>query len=236
MFKGSWSAPTLQVAFRSDNVNRAPGTSKIVFEPGADAILVLEPELDSRERPIGGDRFQLTGGIRGKIELPPEGAEALLAAARRLSAIQRLTNQEEVWEAQKGLLSETNPWLVRVGFEEVLKFRLGDEALVMPLLAHLDGPRPEFRREAARVIGQMFERQQRTGSALPSSDLLVRETLARARGDEAAEVRVEAVHALRLLERPELAATFREIAAKDPSQLVRYEAQVALKDLAGKAE
>ena len=188
--------------------------------------------MDSSERPIGGDRFQLTGGIRGKIDLPPEGSEALLGAARRLSAIQKLTDQEEVWEAQKALLGETNPWLVRVGFEEVLKFRLGDEALVMPLLAHLDGPRPEFRRLAIQVIGQMFERQRRSGSAIPSSDLLVKETLARARGDEVAEVRAEAVRTLRRLQRPELAETLREIAAKDPSQLVRYEAQVALKELA----
>src|SRR5215475_15838179 len=80
----------------------------------------------------------------------------LVAAAQRLAAIQTIKNQMEVWSAQRDLLREVNPILVTAGFEEILKFHLGDETLVTPLLTHLDGPRPEFRIQACKVLGQMF--------------------------------------------------------------------------------
>lgn len=233
ILKGTCGATSLQVAYRSDNYNRAPGTPKVEFQEGQESILVLERERDDRNRLRAEDRWELVGGWRGKIDLPPEGGPALVEAAQRLASIQTLKNQMEVWDAQRELLRERNPILVSAGFEEVLKFRLGDETLVTPLLGHLDGPRPEFRVLACRVLGQMFDRSRRTGKEIPSADLLTSETLARASGDESSEVRAEAVRALRELKRKELLDPLARIASNDPSQMVRYEAQLGVLELRG---
>ena len=66
---------------------------------------------------------------------------------------------------------------------------------------------------------------------IASLDLLVRETLAHATGDDSADTRVEAVRALRKLRRASLAEALRSIASHDRSQAVRYEAEVALLEL-----
>jgi hypothetical protein len=228
--KGKYATNTLQVAYRSDNYNRQPGVEKIVFVLGAESILVLNPELSDDGVPKGPDRF-LAGGSRGKIDLPAEGGPAVLQAAERLTSIMALGDQTSVWTAQRELIRETNPILVGAGFEEILKFRLGDESIAMPLVTHIEGPRPEFQRSALKVLAQMFEKQKRTGQSVASSDLLLQEAITRASGDESPETRVEAVKALRALGRPDLAEIFGRIASSDPSQLVRYEAQIALKEL-----
>jgi len=231
VLKGQYDGPSLQVAYRSDNYNRTAGSPRIDFEPGSESIFILKPETDWKDQAKGEGRFQVAGGVAGKIDLPAEGAPALLDAARRLIAIQAIRNQDEVWAAQKALLGEKNPHLVAAGFEEVLKFRLGDESLVPDLLRHLDGQRPEFRQQAARVITQVFDECRRTGKEPASLDLLVRETLAHATADDSAETRTEAVRALRKLRRASLAEALRRIASHDPSQTVRYEAEVALLEL-----
>ena len=61
----------------------------------------------------------------------------------------------------------------------------------------------------------------------------MREVLARANGDDSAETRAEAVRSLRELHRAELSESLGALARNDPSQVVRYEAQVALLDLKG---
>jgi hypothetical protein len=231
VLKGAYSGSSLQVAFRAQNTDRAPGAPKIEFVLGGESLLVLETEKDSRGRDRGSDRFILSGGYQGKIDVPLEGGPALVAAARRIGAIQSMRDQMEIWQAQKDLLGEVNPWLVAAGFDEVLKFRLGDETLVVVLLGHLDGPRPEFRRQALAVIEQIFEREVRTGTEIPSNDLLIRETLLRASGDEFPDIRARAVRTLRKARRSDLLATFQQLASSDPSQDVRYEAAVALKEL-----
>jgi hypothetical protein len=231
--KGSCPATSLQIAFRSENFNRTPGSPKIEFQEGQESILVLDRERDDRDQLRGEDRWELVGGWRGKIDLPPEGGPALVQAAQRLAAIQAMKNQLEVWTAQRDLLREVNPILVTAGFEEILKFHLGDETLVAPLLAHLDGPRPEFRVQACKVLGQMFGKGRRTGKEIPSADLLTSEALARASGDESPEVRTEAVRALRELKRKELLDPLARIASSDPSQMVRFEALLGVMELRG---
>lgn len=231
VFKGNWPDRTLEVAFRGQNYNRQAGTEKIVFELGGESLFVLVPERDSRERVVGGSRFALAGGLEGKIDIPSEGGPALLDAGKRLCAIQKLANQNDVWAAHRQLVSEANPHLARAGLEEVLKFHLGDESVAPAILNQMVGPRLDFRKMALQVAAQIFEREVRTGKPLASSDLLARETLARATGDESPEVRVEAVRALRRLRRSEFTEAFEQMASADTSQMVRYEAQVALKEL-----
>ena len=233
IMKGSYAASTLQVAYRSDNFNRAPGSPKIEFPEGQESILVLDRERDDRDRLRAEDRWELVGGWRGKIDLPPEGGPALVQAAQKLAWIQAMRNQMDVWNAQRDLLREVNPILVTAGFEEILKFHLGDESLVSSLLTHLDGPRPEFRIQACRVLGQMFGKGRRTGKELPSADLLTSEALARATGDESPDVRAEAIRALRELRSKDLLDPLARIASSDPSQMVRLEAQLGVMELRG---
>jgi hypothetical protein len=231
--RGSVPADRIWVTFRLENLNRLPGSPKVEFVVGTESILIVEAETDEAGRAKGADRYVLVEGARSKIDLPSEGAPALIDAVRRIIAIQALKDQNETWEAHRALLAEKNPHLVRTGFEEVLKFRLGREDLVVPLLGHLSGPSPEFRSLSLRVIGQIFATGRRTGVEIPSSALLASEALARARGDQEAPVRVEAVRALRKLGRSTLVDPLRGIAGSDPSQMVRYEAEVALREVQG---
>lgn len=231
LFKGSYSEPRLLVSYRADNYNRAPGSAKIEFVPGVESVLILTPETDEDGRTKASNRFTLGGGARGKIELPAEGAAALIEAVRRIAVIQTLEDQSAVWDAQRALLEETNPLLVRAGFEEVLKFRLGEESLVPVLLGHLSGPRPEFRSLALKVIGQMFAAWRRRELVPPSGDLLVREALSHANTDDTTEVRAEAVRTLRETRRSDLQEAYSGLASRDPSQTVRYEAEIALLEL-----
>lgn len=231
VIKGAYPEKRLWVTFRSENYNRAPGTPKIEFTLGGESILVLEPEKNDDDEIKASDRFVLVGGAKGKIDLPAEGADALLGAVHRFAAIQALENQNEIWNAQRTLIRDENPILVRAGFEEILKFRLGNEELVVTLLERLTGPRPEFRVLALKVIGQIFASGRRAGNPIASTPLLVAETLARANGDEDPEVRAESVRALRQAARADLTEPLAWLAAKDPSQMVRYEAELALLDL-----
>src|SRR6185436_19655895 len=96
-----------------------------------------------------------------------------------------------------------------------------------------DGPRPEFRIQACKVLGQMFGKGRRTGKDIPSGDLLTNEALARASGDESPDVRAEAVRALRELRSKDLLDPLARIASNDPSQDVRYEAQLGVMELRG---
>src|SRR5207247_7193864 len=122
---------------------RAPGSLKIEFEPGAESLFVLERGRTEDGRLKAADRFLLADGVWGKIDLPAEGSAGVIEAARRIGSIQALKDQNEVWDAQRRLLGDPNPLLVRTGFEETLEFRLGGEAEVVALPGHLAGPRPE---------------------------------------------------------------------------------------------
>jgi hypothetical protein len=145
-----------------------------------------------------------------------------------------MKNQMDVWTAQRELLREVNPILVTAGFEEILKFHLGDEsvglaAAVAPRRdrAPNSGSRPA--RCSARCSGRAAARER----TFPSGDLLTSEALARASGDESPEVRAEAVRALRELRSKDLLDPLARIASNDPSQNVRYEAQLGVMELRG---
>jgi hypothetical protein len=78
VLKGAYKGDTLQVAFRGGELQPHPGSPKIDFQDGQDSILVLERERDDRDRLREEDRWELVGGWRGKIDLPAEGAPALV--------------------------------------------------------------------------------------------------------------------------------------------------------------
>ena len=83
VLKGTYKAPTLEVRYHSDNLNRDPGSQKIGFESGAESILVLEPEKSDDGRVKSETRFILAGGARGKIDLPPEAVFTLVGRSAK---------------------------------------------------------------------------------------------------------------------------------------------------------
>jgi hypothetical protein len=221
--------PTIEIAYRADNYLRQPGTRPATFEEGELTLLLLEKVVDKKRKPIPG-RYRLVGGPAGKLVLPLEGRDAFLGVVRRFLTIQDLDHQTERWEEMRSLLDERDLRLVHVGLAKIVSFRLADDELLPVLLRYLQHPAPALRSNAIDALEQLVSPRGR-GQASPSSPRIVSHLAATARGDEHPDVRAAAVRALGRLRRADLQDLFREAALRDPSQIVRYEASVALADL-----
>ena len=228
VLKGKFERPMLYVAFRADNMMRERWRDRIVFENGTDAILLLTSVVDAENQMKAGDRFRLAGGFLGKIDLPREGAQAYVQAVQRLAGILEMGDIHQKWAAHRRLIQETNPYLVEAGFEQILKFRLGNPAMVGVLLDHLESPHDRFRRAALDVLAQVFSRVERHGAPLGNEDHVVARVLTAAMEDPAPAVRVCAVRALHAYGKPDVLAALQEVARSDPSQDVRYQATVSV--------
>jgi len=231
VFKGQLPSQRISIAYRGQNWDRSPGQPKIEFHLGERSILMLEAESTEHGSTPEEARFVLAGGCDGKVDLPAEGSEALLEAARRIVQIQSQSDQNEIWEGQRHLLQEKNPLLVEAGFQEVLKFRLGNPAMVPLLTRYLADPHDSFRLASLRVFAQILERSRQRGDELPGAERLRLDILSVARGDTSAEVRAQAVRTLKVSGRPDLREVMAQMAGSDPSQIVRYEAQLALMEI-----
>ena len=229
--RGAYPSQRIQIAFRLDNMLRPNWDDRIVFDDGVESILLLAPAIDAAGAPLGPDKFSLVGGFFGKIDLPPEGAEAHIQAFRKMGEILGLTDIHAAWEAYRALLGETNPYLIETGFHEVLKFRLGNQAMVPVLLGHLESRHDAFRGDALGVLAQIFESGKRRGTRLDNEDHVVARILTAAITDDNPDVRVRAVRALQAFGRPEILPPLREVAKDDPSQHVRYQASLSLYQL-----
>jgi len=230
VLKGGYAGGELKIVFRAANFTRKTWETKIVFQAGQHLILFLD-----RFRKNGvlqaEDQFELFRGSNGREELPSEGEDAYLQAIRRFIAIQKVDSQLARWDASRALLSESNPFLVDAGFEQVLKFRLADPSLVPVLLGHLDSETVAFRQKAVRCFGQLFEATSSQAGDLPTQDHIRDLLLNKARKDPSDDVRVDSIKALGAWQDRDLAASFRAIAAQDPSQAVRYQAERAIYEL-----
>jgi hypothetical protein len=231
VLKGELPAPQILIAYRSMNFGRAPGEKPIEFQVGQRSILVIEPDTTESGKVREENRFVLSGGLDGKVDLPEEGSEVLLQAARKLVQVQSQPDQALVWEAERGLLASENYLLVEAGFDEVLKFELGNEAMLPVLQGYFRNPRESFRVGALKVVGQILKSSVRRQAPLADRGAIVQDLLSVARGDASAEVRAQAVRTLREAPRDDLREFFRQVAEADPSQIVRYEARIALSDL-----
>lgn len=230
VLKGRYDGEDLKVVFRAENFSRKPWEERIVFEKGKRLILFLERFRKNGELQEE-DRFALFRGYQGKEEVPAEGEDAYLQAIRRFIEIQSLPSQLARWEASRALLSEPNPLLVEAGFEQVLKFRLADEALVPVLLGHLDSPTVPFRQQAVRCFAQILDESSSDTRTLETEDHIRDLLVHKAMSDSAEEVRVESIKALEVKGDGNLLAALREIASRDPSQAVRYQAERAIYEL-----
>ena len=188
------------------------------LDEGIDYVLLLEVAAP-------GGKHRLVRGVYGARELPLEGREAYLEALRAFIEIQDVPSEELKWKRLTELLGATNPLVIGTTLEEFLKFRRGEADLLLTLLPLLDHPQPPLRGDAARLIGQIVDRQREHGTTI-DDDIVRAELIARATRDESVPVRVAATEALAAFP-PELVdSVLVDIAESDPEQQVRYAAQL----------
>lgn len=229
--KGSAPAETLTIIPHfEDNTSPTPWLQREVFKQGEESILFLEPYRDEFGRDEGPATFSALGANQGKMEVPTEGAEALLEALRRFSEILAMGQLDRQATALRGFFREKNPFLVEAALEECARFRLAAPEDVPPLVDLLKSPRPEFRAGSLRLLGQLVAEGLRgaaDGPELPPDAQLFETAAAVIRFDEEATVRRSAVTVLEALGGGAAQTLLEEIGRMDSSQMVRYDAQVA---------
>jgi hypothetical protein len=231
VLKGKYDRSSLFVVFRLDNFTRKSWEEKVQFQNGEPVLLFLKQfEKESGEKPYP-DRFSLVRGVQGKVDLPAEGAEAILDATRRFVRVQAQTDIEQSRRDLLAFLKDRNPLVVEAGLQEVHRLRLGREAEVPELLDLLVHPTPGFRQGALRILGQILDGVSEDVRPLASEDHIVSLILGRAREDETDEVRVEAVRALGARGKRDVVPILERIARTDPRQSVRFEAELAAYEL-----
>lgn len=235
VIKGQYDREQLKVVFRAVNWSRDLWEDRIVFPESAPLVLFLRPFI-KKGKVNARDQFELVGGYHGIENVPPEGNEAYLQAIRRFVTIQSLQSQLAIWEQARALLKEDNPYLVQAGFDQVLRFRLANEALVPVLLEHMDDPSVGFRTQSVQCLGDVLKDARRDDKVLMGEDHLRDLLLFTATNDTSVSVRVEAIRALEAGGDIKLVPTFRRIAREDPSQAVRYQAERTLFEIQGGAK
>lgn len=227
VLKGVYDRPSLLIVFRLDNFTRKAWEEKVVFRNGAPVLLFLNPfEKESGERPHP-DRFTLVRGVQGKVDLPPEGALAILEAVRRFIRVQAQTDIAQTSQDLRSFLSDLNPLVAEAGLRQVHRLRLATPMSAQALLPLLSHPVPDFRSGALRVLAQVFEDRPRWEEALANEDHAVALVLTRAREDEDVTVRAEAVRTLEARGKRDVLAALERIAREDPTQQVRFQAELA---------
>ena len=229
--KGVAPLPRLRIAFRDFNWHRRPGVDPIVFVNGTEEILFLTPASEAGSKPKNRDLFELFRGAEGRTTLPAEGAASTVANLKRLAVLTSVdptAQMEGLW----GLVSDADPRLQETALDELLRLRAPAESRLGALQEVLRSPSPGLRDRALRMIGDAFAAGVGGGRPEAAVDDL-RSTLdsvqERARNDSDEPVRVTAVRALALWpRRSDVEPELRAIAATDPAQSVRYEAQRAL--------
>jgi hypothetical protein len=240
--KGSAPAARLRIAFRDLNLRRRPGTPPLVFPDGQEEILFLRPyPARGRREEKNRDLFELAGGAQGRMTVPGEGAPAVLDTVRSLVAIARSEPVEQV-RALRGHLSSPNHLLVEAVLQEMERLRAAGPGHYRDLVRLLQSPRASLKRAALRLLTQIFPSPAsdtgpyvaaETEAGAPDPEEEARVALAsvieRARNDPDESVRAAAVVAMGAWTDPaDTDPDLRAIAASDPAQGVRYEAEKIL--------
>jgi hypothetical protein len=215
-----------------DRTNPTPWLKREVFRSGEESLLFLQPYVDDWGRSGPTDTFEVLGAHQGKLDIPPEGADALIDAVRRFSSVLALGQMEAQSEALRKMLEEKNPYLLEAALRECRRFRLAraeDAPALIPLMEHA---RPDLRQGALDVLEQILQ----TDGGQPQAGESHRARLfeaaaARARMDEEAAVRARAVSALEAFGDRAALALLESVGSADASQQVRYEALVAARRL-----
>lgn len=217
----------LQIAFRDFNMSLGK-EDRIVFVDGETEILFLEPELDWEGTRRGEDRYTLVRGRFGRFTLPREGEDIYLEAAREFSSLVSLKDHRELFERLKGLVGSSNPVLADAGMKEVLELDLVDREMVPRVMEHFRDPSPGRRVAALKLMSRFFAGFRDREKYPEFQDATLPPILVLARNDPDERVRGAAVEALGSWGGPAVAETLKEIARQDPSQAVRYRAELIL--------
>lgn len=230
VLKGSYDADTLTIVPTwVNNTRPIPGVEREVFRVGEESILFLVHYVDEYGRPGGAGVFSVLTTASGKIEVPIEGADALVTAVRRFRGILDLPDHDAQMEQMRKMLREPNPFLIEAALTECLRFRAITEEDTEALLPLLVNPRPGFRSGALDLLAMLVREAREAG---PVAGILSdREVFDRvgstALNDTDPSVRSRAIVALETFGTPTALSLIDTIGAQDASQSVRYQAQVA---------
>lgn len=247
IFKGSYPHTHLYIVpFRQDYASEKPWLRSEVFRKGREYLLFLRPydpdEEDDDfavETPSGGQGgvdpmlFEVLNAHHGVVDVPSEGAEALASAVRRFSGIITLQDYDTQARELRALLRESNPYAVEAGLHQVSEYDLAEGEDLDALVSLLDSPRISFRAGALKIIGQLVPPPGTGEHDVARSRRALDLVVARAFNDPAEEVREQAVRSLGRIGGPAAREVLRRISRQDPSQIVRYRAEVALAEMAG---
>jgi hypothetical protein len=228
VYKGSYPAHSLTIAPHfEDYGSPTPWLRREVFRKGVESVLFLSPYQDEFGRDEGAGTFALLNADQGKLDVPAEGGDALIAAVRKFVGILSLEQSDRQSAALRGLLGDKNPFLVEAALSECRKFRLGQAEDTDALFSLLGSRRAEFRAGALTILGQMLTDQRTLGGPeIPSRQAIFERVAARARMDEDEGVRKESVAVLGAFADSAALALIESIGRSDASQSVRYQAQV----------
>jgi hypothetical protein len=218
----------LRIDFRDLNLS-LKGRDAVVFEKEEEDILFLHRPEWKKPSAKNADVFELLHGRRGRLLLPAEGSGIYLEAVRRLGVIARQDPSDQV-ESLRRLLGTENPYLREAALAEA--GRLGALTVAdLPALIHLIADPSAGLREKSleqiRIVLRAANGEEGDGGEDRRRALeAARE---RARNDPDEKVRAAAVRTMSAWNHHEdVVPDLKAIAAIDPSQLVRYEAQRAL--------
>jgi hypothetical protein len=224
VFHGTIGArSTIALDVRRANRERPGGARALSLRKGGVYLALLEPSgkrRDPEKRPL----YRLVRGVEGVREIPAEGAPAWIEAADRIAAIRALENDPLVWEALGALLAHPNPILMRTGLDAHETFGRGDSALFPSLLPLLSHPAPDVRAEASAVSGICLRRDPDSAGGDAGREIVLR-LIALARRDPDSAVRIAATRSLAEVRDAAVGKVLEEVAADDPEQNVRFEAE-----------
>lgn len=221
--RGEAPFPKLRIDFRDLNL-QLRGQELIVFTEGEEYVLFLEKPAWRKPKESNRDIYTLFHGRRGRMLLPPEGLGVPLEAVREMAKLVGRTPEDQV-ENFRALMIRPNPVLRQAILEELTRMRACSIADLGPLSTLARDPLPAIRAQALATIGVVLREP---GDELAQEPRRIALELCRerARNDAAVAVRVEATRSLASWDRREdVIPDLRAIAAGDPDQAVRYEAE-----------
>jgi hypothetical protein len=214
-----------------DNARPTPWLRREVFRKGEESVLFLERYVDDFGRPGDAQTFRVMGASQGKLDVPPEGADAVLTAVRRFAAVQALGQMEAQARALREMLREKNPYLLEAALSECRRFHMGEPQDAPQLIPLVEHERPDLRAGALGLLTQILQGADPSGAPDFPRQRIFEAVAARARLDEDPRVRSAAVKTLASFGDEPALALLEDIGTADASQHVRYEAMVAARQL-----
>ena len=228
---GQYAGQQLRVVFRFLNHTREPGHPPIQFIEHQELLLFLKRST----RVVRSDRFEMVRNQYGRREIPAEGGDALRAAVRTFSAFAAAPADEHFGRLLH-MLQDPNPIIATTALRQVRKHRITTAAELPIVLRFLRQGTEEERTTAAGILKDWLAASRRRERPLEREEELLNLLVGAARTDESVRVRTAAVGALQAWATRAAVKTLEIIAADDPSQIVRFQAELGLLRIRRRAE